>query len=86
MLPAKAAFVMAVLVHPLDAILCRMFALSMLGLRALIDDQVGFVPVPGVQRSARPTFLGSKLCFNAGPHLNPLPPGRGLSLIMLLVP
>ena len=36
-----------------------------------------------MQRSARPTFFGSKFCFNARPHLNPLPPGRGLSLIVV---
>jgi len=29
-----------------------------------------------------PAFLGT-ICFDEGPHLNPLPPGRGLALIML---
>ena len=82
---ARAALVMGILVHAVFAILYRLFGLSMLGLSALIGNQVGCVPASGVQRSARPTFLGSKLCFNADPHLNPLPPGRGLSLILLLV-
>ena len=50
----------------------------------IVDRRQGWVRASKRRaRSDAPYLLGNNFCFDEGPHLNPLPPGRGLALIMV---
>ena len=49
----------------------------------MVDRRQGWVSASKRRARSDAPYRKTNFCFDAGPHLNPLPPGRGLSLIVL---